>query len=136
MGTRFESKIGRVKNSDERLFNFLSDFRNFESLIPPDKVKNFKASQEECSFEIEYLGATGLKIIEKEPFKLIKITGNEVENKKFFLWIQIKQVSPEDSMVKVTMEAELNPFMKMMAAKPIQSFIDTLVNQVEKLTHV
>ena len=136
MATKFESKIGSVNNSKEKLYNFISDFKNFESLIPPDKVKNFLATEEECSFDVEYLGHTGLKIIEKEPYKLVKISGNETEKNKFFLWIQIKEVQPGDSRVKVTLEVDLPPMMKMIASKPLQSFVDTLVDQMEKLNQV
>ena len=38
--TTIESKIGKVESSSERIYNFLSDFNNFEHLVPQDKIEN------------------------------------------------------------------------------------------------
>ena len=128
--TKFESKIGKINTNEEQVYNFLTDFRNFRNLIPLDKVKNFEATEENCSFSIEGIGSTGMRIIEKEPFKLIKITGQEGSRFNFFFWIQLKQVAENDTRVKLTLKAELNPMIKMVASKPLQNFLDTLVDRL------
>ncbi len=133
MESKFESKIGKITSTPEKIYNFLSDFRNFSSLIPHDKLKNWNAQENECTFSIEMIGNVGIQIIEKQPFVLIKITGIEGSKLDFFFWIQIKEVAPYDSRIKLTLKADLNPMVKMIASKQIQSMMDTLVDQIVKI---
>lgn len=129
--TTFESRIGKVECNDELVYNFLSDSNNFKGIVPPNKLNDFKATKDTCSFTVDPIGKIGLKIIEREPYKLIKITGDETSKFEFFLLIQIKQVAENDTRIKVTLKADLNPFIKMMASKPLQQFVDTLVDKME-----
>lgn len=133
MESTFESKIGTVKSSDEKIFNFLSNFNNFKNFIPADKVDKFESSEDHCRFGVPGMGEIGLKVIEREPFKNLKITGDGMGNQKFTLWVQLKPVAENDTKVKLTLKADLNPMIKMMASKPIQDFLDKLVDAMEKI---
>jgi hypothetical protein len=129
METKIESKIGSVNNSEVNLYHFLSDFNNFRHLLPPDKVKNFQSTTDTCIFDLDQIGRTGLKIVEKQPYKLIKIAG--IDSKmNFHLWIQMKQVTETDTRTKLTLKLDVNPMMKMMVAKPLTNFLNTLVDQI------
>ena len=133
--SKIESKIGVVKQPGEKIYKYISDFNNFQSLIPEDKVKDFESTEDTCSFTVEGIGQAGLKIIEKEPFSLIKISSDEQTSFDFLLWIQIKEVEPSDSRIRITTEVNLNPMMAAMAKKPIKKFVDTLVDQAEKISY-
>lgn len=132
--SKIESKIGLVKQPAEKIFNYISNFNNFESLIPADKVKDFESTKDTCKFRVEGIGQAGLKIIEKDPPKLIKISSDEKTSFDFLLWIQIKEVAADDSRIKITTEVKLNPMMATMVKKPLKNFVDTLVEQAEKLS--
>ncbi len=133
--TRIESKIGVVKQPAEKIFNFISNFNNFNQLIPEDKVKDFESSNDTCRFKVEGIGQAGLRIIEKEPHKLIKISSDEETTFDLLLWIQIKEIEPGDSRLKITTEVNLNPMMATMVRKPLKNFIDTLIDQAEKINY-
>ncbi|MCK4631353.1 MAG: SRPBCC family protein, partial [Bacteroidales bacterium] len=130
--TKFESRIGKLNTSGEKAFDFLSDFRNFSRFIPADKIKEWEASTEQCKFTVEGVGKVGLKIIEKEPNKLVKITGDSTAGLEFFFWIQIKEIGEKDTRVKLTIKADLNPMMKMVAAKPLKSFVNLMIDKIEE----
>lgn len=130
--TKFESRIGKLNTSAEKAFRFLSDFRNFDQLIPEDKVKEWEASAEQCSFTVDGIGKAGLKIIEKVPYKLVKITGDSTAGLEFFFWIQIKGIAEKDTRIKLTVKADFNPVMKMIAAKPLKSFVNLMVSKIEE----
>ena len=133
--TRIESKIGVVKQPAEKIFNFISNFNNFNQLIPEDKVKDFESTSDTCRFKVEGIGQAGLRIIEKEPHKLIKISSDEETTFDLLLWIQIKEIEPGDSRLKITTEVNLNPMMATMVRKPLKNFIDTLIDQAEKINY-
>jgi hypothetical protein len=133
--TRIESRIGVVKQPAEKIFNYVSNFNNFSQLIPLDKVKNFESTHDACRFKIEGIGQAGLRIIEREPHKLIKISSDEKTTFDLFLWIQIKELEPGDSRMKITTEVYLNPMMSAMVRKPLKKFVDTLIDQAEKISY-
>ena len=133
--TKIESRIGVVKQPAEKIFNYISNFNNFNQLIPEDKVKDFESTDDTCRFKVEGIGQAGLRIIEKEPHKLIKISSDEETTFDLLLWIQIKEVEPGDSRIKITTEVNLNPMMATMVRKPLKNFIDTLIEQAEKINY-
>jgi len=131
--TKIESKIGQIKQSDEKIYNFLSNFNNFHSLIPADKVKNWQATSESCRFTVDGIGDAGLRIIEKTPNSQIKVTSEGNTPIKFLFWIQLKKVDEMNTAIRLVIEPDVNPLMMGMVKGPLQSFVDMLVDQVEKL---
>jgi carbon monoxide dehydrogenase subunit G len=129
---KLESKIGSIPQSDERIYNFLSNFDNFRHLIPVDKVKDWQSDETSCSFTIHPIGRTGVKIIEKVPFKLIRLTSLEESNFNFIFQVQLKPTDENNTHIKLTLEVEINAMLEMMARKPLQEFLDKLVDQLAK----
>lgn len=132
---RIESKIGIVKQPAEKIYNYVSNFNNFNQLIPEEKIKDFESTDETCRFSVEGIGKAGLRIIEKEPHKMIKISSDEETTFDLLLWIQIKEIEPGDSRMKITTEVNMNPMMASMVKKPLKKFVDTLIDQAEKISY-
>lgn len=129
---KIESKVGKLSKSSEEVYNFLSNFNNFSDLVPQDKVKNWNSTEDNCSFEVDNVGKVGLEIIEKEPYKLIKIESNESVPYKFIFWVQVKELEPADTRIKLTIKSNLNPMIKSVVKKPLQDFVDSLVDQMQR----
>lgn len=132
---RLESKTGTIGNSDEKIFNFLSNFKNFEHLIPKDRVRNLEVDDDSFSFSVDLIGSMGVKIAEKEPYKLIKLSSKEDSRFDFSFWVQIKKAGDELSHIKLTLDAKINPMIQMMVKKPAQEFLDKLVDQMAELPY-
>ena len=129
--SKFESRVGSVKQSSKTVHTFVTDMRNFHQFIPGDKLTNWKAEKDNCEFEIAPIGKAKLKIIESDPYKVVKFEGVGLNNTTFFLWVQLKEVSENETKVKITIKADLNPMIKMMAAKPLKDFLEKLVSGIE-----
>lgn len=135
MEVKIESKIGQIQNTPERIFNFLSDFNNLKGMVPPnDKVKDFSVTSDSCQFTIEGIGKAGLRIIEKEPFTTIKLK-SENSPYELNLWLQLKEAAAYDTRTKITIKMDLNPMLKMMVQKPLQKFVDELVDRLAMLPY-
>lgn len=128
----YESKIVSIRRMDEDVYKVLSNFKNFSPLAQKAKVENWQADDDWCRFDVKGLGTTGLRIIEKEPNKTIKITGDGGIPFEFFLWIQLKQVNPNDTRMKITLKAELNMMMSMMVGSKLQEGVDAMAEQIAK----
>lgn len=133
MVSNFESRQGRIRYSDEQIYNFISNFNNFKQFIPEDKIKDFKATEDTCSFSVPTIGIVGLKMLEKTPFTTIKVSGDGMANQQFSFWVQLKKVEDDDTRIKFTITADMNPMVKMMASKPLQNFLDKLVETMERV---
>src|SRR5437762_5010952 len=113
--TTIESNEVLINKNAQDVYNFLSDFRNFEMLMP-EQVVNWKATADECTFTIKGMVTLGLKIKNKIPNSLIEIersgirTGIAID---FNMKCMIK-VKQEQCSVKLALEADLNPMLKML----------------------
>ena len=128
--TRFESPVKSIPYPASQIYGMLSDFDNFESLLPSDKVKNWQSQGDSCRFEVEGIGPVGLKIIEREASKTIKYTADGKVPFNFFLWFQLKEVEAGDTKMKLTLDAELNPMIKMVAQGPLKKFLGLLADAI------
>lgn len=133
MESKFESKVGKLSSNEERVYSFLGNFNNFKQFIPADKVNDFESSEDYCRFSVSGVGKVGLRIVEREPNKTIKVAGEGMGNQQFNLWIQLKEMATDDTRIKLTLKADMNPMVKMMASKPLQNFLDKLVETIEKV---
>lgn len=122
------SKIGKVQNTDERIFQFLSDFRNFDRLIPPD-VEGWESDEDRCHFRLKGQ-AIELHIVERIPFKTIKIQSDDGSAFPFTFWIQFVSVSAYDTRVRLTVHADVNMMMKVVLKKQLKKGLDQLVDQL------
>jgi carbon monoxide dehydrogenase subunit G len=133
METKIESRVGTIAANEERIYNFISNFNNFKQFIPADKIQDFQSTEDSCKFSVPNMGQVGLRIIEKTPYNTVKVSGDGMANQQFNLWVQLKQVAENDTKVKITIKADLNPMLKMMVSKPLQNFVDKLVEAMERM---
>jgi hypothetical protein len=130
--SRFESRNASLTCSAERFYSFITDIRKFSRFIPADVIKNWKADENSCSFLLGGLGDMKLNISHREPYSLVKFGGNALNTVDFNLSSLISEKTSGKGEVKLIMEAQLNPIMKMMASGPIENFLETLVSEMEK----
>ena len=129
--TRIESQKAEVNKPAVELFNFLSDFNNYQKLMP-DQVVNWKSTAEDCSFTIKGMASLGMKISEKIPNSEIRIIANGKVPFDFKLFCMIEDKGTA-SAIQLLFDADLNPFIKMMAEKPLTNFLNLLVNKAKEL---
>jgi hypothetical protein len=62
----------------------------------------------------------------------VVITGGAAQVKKFSLVMDIRESSGSSAEVYVTILAEMNPFLKMIAADPVKQFLEKLADEMER----
>ena len=134
---QFESTVKMVPAPVETIFNTLSDLNNLEKIkdkIPADKVKDFSFDADSCSFSVTPVGSLKVVVIEREPYKTIKF-GTENSPVPFFMWIQLLPVTDNESKMKLTVKAELNPFIHKMIAQPLQEGIEKMAEVLSNISY-
>jgi carbon monoxide dehydrogenase subunit G len=131
--TRIESDKEEIAQSPETVFNFLSDFNNFQQLMP-EQVTDWISDANSCSFNIKGMASLGMAIDTKTPFSEIKIKRNGKAPFDFFLYCLITPgSSAATSNLQLAFDADLNPFLKMMAEKPLTNFLNLLVKKYQSI---
>lgn len=129
---KHESRIGKLNAPAANVYHTISDLSRLEHITPPDdKMKVVHADADSCKFAMGSNGEFGMRIIERKENDTVKITSDESVPFTFYLWIQLKEVAEADTRVRVTLHADLNPMLKMVAKKPLTQFVDQLVDKLE-----
>lgn len=128
--TKFEGPVKAIPYSSDVVYHFLSNFNNFESFLPDNYIEGWQSDGDSCRFNISGVGEIGLKIVEKEEFKTIKYSADGKNPFNFFLWIQLVEKEANNSRVRLTIKADLNPMLKMVVTSPITKFLEVITEAI------
>lgn len=129
---KIESDKVEVSQSSEKLFNYLTNFNNFQSLMPP-QVTNWQSTENDCSFTISGMASVGMKIVDKTPHTLVRISSNGKVPFNFTLDIKLDDKGAEGSIGQLIFESDINPMMKMMVEKPLTNFFNALAHKMKDI---
>lgn len=130
--TTFESEQVNIARNHQLIFEFLSNFNNFEDLMPP-QVTDWQSDPERCSFTIQNMATLGMTFENKRPFDHIKIISEGKSPFDFNLQCYIEPVTENLTKVNLQLNADLNFMLKMVASKPLANFINILGNKVKEV---
>ncbi|HMC00262.1 MAG TPA: SRPBCC family protein [Flavobacteriaceae bacterium] len=124
-----ESPKINVSKSPEAVFNFLSDVKNFESLMP-ENISKFEMLDDD-KFLFALKGMPEIVLKKKEVVAPNKIVLGAAGGKlDFSLTGHIKEIDAGNSEVQLAFEGDFNPMMAMMIKGPISKFIETLASSI------
>ncbi|MFY7811947.1 MAG: SRPBCC family protein [Flavobacterium sp.] len=127
MNINSQKKI--VDKTQKQVFEFLSDIKNFESLMP-DNIAKFEVLGEDIFvFGLKGMPEIKLKMKQKNEYNQI-ILGAASEKLPFTLTANIDSISENSSEVQLIFDGEFNAMMGMMIKTPITNFIETLVSKI------
>jgi carbon monoxide dehydrogenase subunit G len=136
-----------IQHNNEIVFNYLSDFNKLGSFFneytlaqisqqfPKVDITHVKCDTNSIIFTLSQIGEAGIQVIERESPKMIKVTGTGKIPFELYLWIQILPVNPSQCKIRVTVHAQLNMMMKMLAGKKMQEGINKLADALTLLPY-
>jgi len=137
--TTYESDIKAISSNEEMVFGILSDLKNLEKLQDnpslKDKAKDLQFDTDSCSFVVEGFGKMGFRIVEREPFKTIKLV-SEKTPVEVNVWIQLKQTADNETAMRLTLKAKLPMMIKMMVDKKLKKGINAIADVLAKTLNV
>ena len=134
--TTIESSIRQINAPQQAVYNMLSDLDNVEKLrrkIPEDKVQNLEFDHDSISVKTQ-LGSIKLAIVDREEPKMIKFETQE-SPLPFNFWVQILPLDEATSKMKLTIKADINPFMAGMVKKPLQEGIEKIADALQAIQY-
>ena len=126
---KLESPKTTINKSAQETFNFLSDVKNFEKLMP-ENISKFEVLEDD-KFLFALKGMPEIVLKKKEAIAPNKIVLGAAGGKlDFSLTGLISEIDASKSEVALVFEGEFNAMMGMMIKGPISKFIETLAGNM------
>ena len=135
--TRFESSVKQIPYPQQAVYDMLSNLENISKVvdrIPADKIKDISFDRDHVSMSVDPVGAIKLAVCEREEPKCIKFQ-TEKSPVPFYVWIQMLPVTDTTSKMKITAEADLNPFIKTLVQKPLQDGVEQIADGLAQIQY-
>ena len=120
-----------MKETEETSQFYLNGIRK---MILGKKVKDITVTADTCSFNVENFGQMGFKIIEREPHKTIKFTGDATPV-EVYLWIQLVEKEAYNTKMKVTLKADVPFMLKMMVGSKLKDGVNQIATILSKIPY-
>ena len=123
---KYESKQQQILRPVSQIYPLISDF----SLLTPavaERVEDWQATSDTCSFKVKGF-KVGLIMVERVENRHVKIQGEDGSVPlDFAFWIQLHEVSEQDTRIRLVLHADLNMMMRMMIGGKLQKGLDSAV---------
>ena len=126
---KYESKQHQIRRPAELIYTLISRFDNLTPAVQ-DKVEEWQADENHCSFKAKGF-TVKLEIVDKECPKYVKIQSGEGGLPiDFTFWIQLQQVAPYDTRMRMVLHADLNMMMRMMIGGKLREALDQIAESM------
>lgn len=150
---KYESQIKQVPFSQSAVYAKLSDLTNLavikeriddpnvQAKIPADKIEEVRNAVNQMEFTTDTvsapagpIGNIAVQIVDREPEKCVKFTSTN-SPVSFKLWVQMLPTSDTTSKLKVTIDADLNFFMKQMVGSHLEKGVDKFADMLAMIPY-
>lgn len=126
---KYESIQQQINHPAALIYPLISRMDLFSAALQ-QQVEKWQATPDSCSFKVKGMKIC-MRIDERIENKHVKIVTDEGGIPlEFAFWIQLKEVAPNDTRVRMVLHAELNMMMRMMIGSKIQKGLDDAVTQL------
>lgn len=135
--TEFTSDVKTILHNDADVFRVLSDLRKLELVkdkIPEEKLKDFSFDQDSVSFRVDPVGKVTFLVTEREPNKTVKFKSDKFPF-DIFLWIDLESSSEKETRLRMTVKADLNPFIRGIVERPMKEAVDKISDILAQLPY-
>ena|SRR5690554_6080079 len=132
---KIQSKKVNVPAGSEKVFKYITDLNNFENLLPEERISEWESTETYCSFKVQGTATIDLHLKDSTEFEHIVLESGEKSPFPFTLNIYLSGNSEETTVYQI-MEAQVNPFLKMMVQKPLTNLFDYIADKLtEKVSN-
>ena len=136
--SKYESKITSAPCSAQQIYRVLSNMENLERVrefIPQDKVQEMEIEPDRVRMKVDGLGQKiTIAIVDRIENDTIKFGAEGIPMQANF-WIQLKEISPADTRIKLTVKADIPMMFKFMVDKKLQTGLDQAADMLAQFPY-
>ena len=127
----YTSRQQQIRRSAQQIYDVVSRFDNLTPALA-DRVEEWQADEDTCSFKAKGF-TVKLRMEEREPGKYVKVVGDDGGvPMDFAFWLQLKEVAPYDTRMRLVLHIDLNMMMKMMIGNKLQGALDQIAEGIAR----
>lgn len=117
-----------------RLYDYVSNFANLKVVLP-EQVRNFSATEDECSFEVNGVAKVRLRMTERVcPTRVALGTVAGESPVPVGLVLEMAPEGEAACKARVTVTADVPFMLSGMVKKPLEKFVGELSRQLQQFT--
>lgn len=134
MSTVFKSTLREIKYPQQDVYRVLSDFSNIERLksrIPANEIESISFDENSLNISTP-MGDVSMETVERIEPQTLKFASSQ-SPLPFELQIEILPVDANSCKLQLSVNAEINPFIKSMVKKPLQDGLEKIADALQKI---
>ncbi len=136
--SKYESKVTSAPCPAEQIYRVLSNMENLERVrefIPQDKIQEMEIEPDHVRLKVDGLGQKiTIAIVDRKENDTIKFGAEGIPMDANF-WIQLKELSPVDTRIKLTVKADIPMMFRMMIGKKLQEGLDQAADMLSQFPY-
>lgn len=136
--SKYESKITSAPCSAAQVYRVLSNMQNLErvkDMIPKDKIQEMQIEPDRVRMKVDGLAQMiTIAIVDRIENDTVKFGAEGIPMDVNF-WIQMKEVSPTDTRLKLTIKADIPMMFKFMIEKKLQQGLDQAADMLAQFPY-
>ena len=135
--TEFLSDEKEIPYSDESVFRVLSDLSKLDLVkdkLPEDRISDFSCDKDSCSFSVDPFGSVTFVVTDRVSNKQINFKSQGLPF-DVFACIELNAKAEKETLMKLTVSADLNTFIKQMVSTPMREGLDKLSEIIASLSY-
>ncbi|MBR6117758.1 MAG: SRPBCC family protein [Paludibacteraceae bacterium] len=136
--TKYESKISSAPYSAEQIYRVISNLQNIErvkDMIPQDKVQEMEIEPDRIRMKVDGLAQKiTIAIVDRIENDTVKFGAEGIPMEANF-WIQLKELAPNDTRIKLTLKADIPMMFRMMIGSKLQTGLDQAAEMMAKFPY-
>ena len=136
--SKYESKVTSAPCPAEQIYRVLNNMENLERVrefIPQDKIQEMEIEPDRVRLKVDGLGQKiTIAIVDRKENDTIKFGAEGIPMDANF-WIQLKELSPVDTRIKLTVKADIPMMFRMMIGKKLQEGLDQAADMLSQFPY-
>ena len=136
--TKYESKITSAPCSAQQIYRVMSNLQNLErvrDMIPKDKIQEMEIEPDRVRIKVDGLAQKiTIAIVDRIENDTVKFGAEDIPMDANF-WIQLKELAPNDTRIKLTVKADIPMMFKMMIGKKLQDGLDQAADMLAQFPY-
>lgn len=136
--TKYESKITSAPCSAQQIYRVMSNLQNLErvrDMIPKDKIQEMEIEPDRVRIKVDGLAQKiTIAIVDRIENDTVKFGAEGIPMDANF-WIQLKELAPNDTRIKLTVKADIPMMFKMMIGKKLQNGLDQAADMLAQFPY-
>ena len=119
-----------VTKPAKEVFDFLTDFNNYEKLMP-EQVIRWESDKDSGRFTIKDLTEIGMRIESFEAYRFVQLHSDGKVPFEFTLTFHLDENAEGNTLVHADFEGQVGGMIAMMAKRPLTNLVNHMVEQIQ-----